>query len=205
MGFGGGGGSGGTIGSATDVALSSPANGQVLTYNSGVAKWQNQASSGGSNATTGAPGLVQLAGDLGGTATSPTTPTAVHLTGAETVAGVKTFSSIPVLPATTPTTSTQAATKGYVDANIGASVGSATPAALGSAAAGSSTSAARQDHVHPTTGLMLTTQQTSIKAVNIYTSGAYPTRPSGYGSVEWIGPVDPGASAQTNDTWINTA
>ncbi|HNX48673.1 MAG TPA: sialate O-acetylesterase [Thermoanaerobaculaceae bacterium] len=38
---------------------------------------------------------------------------AVHLAGAETVAGVKTFSSSPVVP--TPTTSGQAATKGYVD------------------------------------------------------------------------------------------
>jgi hypothetical protein len=38
----------------------------------------------------------------------------VHNTGAEAVAGVKTFTSSPVLP--TPTTSGQAATKGYVDA-----------------------------------------------------------------------------------------
>src|SRR6185312_2636086 len=37
----------------------------------------------------------------------------VHNTGAETVAGVKTFSASPIVP--TPTTSTQAATKGYVD------------------------------------------------------------------------------------------
>ncbi len=37
----------------------------------------------------------------------------VHLTGAETVAGVKTFSSSPVVP--TPTTNTQAANKSYVD------------------------------------------------------------------------------------------
>ena len=44
-----------------------------------------------------------------------------------------------------------------------------------------------------------------LKAVCIYNGSAYPTRPSGYGSVEFIGPVDPGASAQTNDTWVNTA
>lgn len=130
MSFGGGGGRSSSISTATDVALSSPTNSQVLGYNTGLGKWQNQ------------------------TVTS---------------------------------------------------VGSATPLALGSAAAGSSTSAARQDHVHPTTGLMLTTQQTSLKAVNIYSGGAYPARPSGYGSVEWIGPVDPGASAQNSDTWVNTA
>jgi hypothetical protein len=67
------------------------------------------------DASTIVKGIVQLANDLGGTATSPTTPTAVHLTGNETVAGIKTFSSSPIVP--TPTTSTQAANKSYVDAN----------------------------------------------------------------------------------------
>lgn len=47
----------------------------------------------------------------------------VALTGAQTVAGVKTFSSLPVLPATTPTTATQAATKGYVDTAVAAAGG----------------------------------------------------------------------------------
>lgn len=42
MGFGGSGGSGGTIGSATDVALNNSANKDILMYNGGVAKWQNQ-------------------------------------------------------------------------------------------------------------------------------------------------------------------
>lgn len=39
----------------------------------------------------------------------------VSLTGAETVQGVKTFGSIPVLPATNPTTANQAVRKQYVD------------------------------------------------------------------------------------------
>lgn len=39
----------------------------------------------------------------------------VHKTGAETIAGVKTFSSIPVLPASNPSTDNQAARKKYVD------------------------------------------------------------------------------------------
>lgn len=47
----------------------------------------------------------------------------VALTGAQTVAGVKTFSSLPVLPATAPTTATQAATKGYVDTAVAAAGG----------------------------------------------------------------------------------
>lgn len=45
----------------------------------------------------------------------------VHLTGAETVAGVKTFSSSPIVP--TPTTSTQAANKAYVDGIVDAAPG----------------------------------------------------------------------------------
>lgn len=49
------------------------------------------------------------------------------------------------------------------------------------------------------------TTLTNLKAVCVYNGSAYPARPSGYGSVEWIGPVDPGASAQNNDTWVNTA
>lgn len=39
----------------------------------------------------------------------------VHLTGNETIAGIKTFSSIPVLPASDPTTDNQASHKSYVD------------------------------------------------------------------------------------------
>jgi hypothetical protein len=38
-------------------------------------------------------GKLQLTGDLGGTAASPTTPTAIHITGAETVTGAKTFTN----------------------------------------------------------------------------------------------------------------
>lgn len=41
--------------------------------------------------------------------------TAVKLTGDQTVAGIKTFSSIPVLPASNPTTANQASRKQYVD------------------------------------------------------------------------------------------
>ena len=67
-------------------------------------------------------GAIQLTGDLGGSATSPKVPalddkaddqTVVHLAGAETIAGVKTFSSSPIVP--TPTNDSDAASKTYVD------------------------------------------------------------------------------------------
>lgn len=56
MGFGGSGGGGGSgaIGGATDVALNSPSNNQVLTYDSSIEKWKNAASSGGGGSTTSA-------------------------------------------------------------------------------------------------------------------------------------------------------
>ena len=65
-----------------------PASGQVLSYNGSGLAWANAASD----------------------------ANAVHLTGDETVAGVKTFSASPIVP--TPTTDTQAATKAYVDGAV---------------------------------------------------------------------------------------
>jgi collagen type VII alpha len=53
------------------------------------------------DATPSVKGIMQLTGDLGGTAASPTTPTALHVTGAETAAGIKTFTDTPVFGAPT--------------------------------------------------------------------------------------------------------
>lgn len=63
---------------------------------------QGPAGSGGSgeatpDATSTVKGKLQLANDLGGTADAPTTPTAVHQTGNETVAGNKTFTGLTTL------------------------------------------------------------------------------------------------------------
>lgn len=44
-----------TLSALTDVAISSPSNGQVLTYDSGTSKWKNAAGGGG---TTGVPGTI---------------------------------------------------------------------------------------------------------------------------------------------------
>lgn len=50
-----------------------------------------------------------------------------------------------------------------------------------------------------------TVNYANLKAVAVHNGTAYPVRPNGYGSVEWIGPVDPGSAAQNNDTWVNTS
>lgn len=53
----------------------------------------------------------------------------VHISGAETITGTKTFTTSPVLPA--PSGSTQAATKGYVDSTVAAGAPNATTSATG--------------------------------------------------------------------------
>lgn len=68
-------GGGGGISGASDVALNNPTNDQALAYNSTTQKWANRTLSGSAtDATTSAKGVVQLAGDLGGTATVPRVP-----------------------------------------------------------------------------------------------------------------------------------
>lgn len=39
----------------------------------------------------------------------------------------------------------------------------------------------------------------------VYSGGAYPSRPTGYALVIWVGPTDPGVSASNNDVWVPTA
>lgn len=77
------------------------------------------------DATTTTKGIVQLAGDLGGTAAAPTVPglaskaddnAVMHLMGAEVIVGVKTFTSSIEVP--NPTNALDTANKQYVDGLI---------------------------------------------------------------------------------------
>lgn len=65
------------------------------------------------DATTTVKGKLRLAGDLGGTADLPTTPTAVHLAGNETITGNKIITG--TLSVQTPIASDHAVTKAYAD------------------------------------------------------------------------------------------
>ncbi len=56
--------------------------------------------------------------------------TKVSKTGAEIIAGVKTFSSIPIIPVTTPTLATQAISKSYLDAVVVKKTGAQTIAGI---------------------------------------------------------------------------
>lgn len=51
----------------------------------------------------------------------------------------------------------------------------------------------------------LSSAKATTAGVAVHNGTSYPSRPSGHGSVLWIGPTDPGASAQNGDAWIDTA
>lgn len=97
----------------------------------------------------------------------------VHNVGTESVAGTKTFSTSPVVP--TPSSPTHATTKAYVDSAVSAAAG--TPAttiisetAFGrSAAVGSATNYAREDHTHGTPTLATFTTIASDQATTSVT------------------------------------
>lgn len=68
-----------------------------------------------------------------GTTSTTATPgdAAVRLTTDQTIAGIKTFSTIPVLPAADPTTDNQAARKLYVDTGLGGRIATSTATTKG--------------------------------------------------------------------------
>jgi hypothetical protein len=92
------------------------------------------------DATTTAKGIVQLAGDLAGTADAPTVPglsakaddtDVVHKSGNETITGLKVFTSLVEIPGP-PVKLTDAVNKDYVDTAIAAgNVSDATTTAKG--------------------------------------------------------------------------
>ena len=97
------------VSSATQTALNAKADSSALT--SGLA----------GKANTVHTHVISDVTNLQTTLTSKADDSAVvHNTGAETVAGVKTFSSSPIVP--TPTTTTQAANKSYVDGVVASGI-----------------------------------------------------------------------------------
>jgi hypothetical protein len=190
-----------TLAADTDVALASPSTGQVLTYDGTASKWKNQAAPTASNATSSAPGLIQLDGDLGGSATSPSVAK---------VNGV-------ALPASAPSSAGQVLT-----ATSGTATTWSTPAAgvtldttsadiqpLGTQAAGATGKAADASHVHamprldqvatPTAAVALGTQKITGLA-----SGTAATDAAAFGQIPVAGTTS-GTYATGNDARITGA
>jgi hypothetical protein len=96
-----------------------------------------------------ADGSLKAGGSL---ATKADNTAVVHNTGDENVAGIKTFSSLPVIPAT-PTSANQAASKSYVDSVAGSGAPDATTSSKGviqlggDLAGGTQTSTAAAPHI----------------------------------------------------------
>lgn len=63
-----------TLAGSSDVNLSNPQDTEVLEYDSGTGKWVNAANPEPPDASPTTKGIVQLTGDLSGTADSPTVP-----------------------------------------------------------------------------------------------------------------------------------
>lgn len=112
----------------------------------------------------------------------------VHLTGNETVAGVKTFSSSPVVP--TPSSSSQAASKGYVDSAL-----TGAPTVSSTAPSSPATNALWYD---TTTELL---KRWSGSAWVIEGSSRYATMPNG-GLHIFTSNTDPAGSAIDGDIWL---
>jgi hypothetical protein len=146
--------SGSTNASSIDgVAVTgTPSSGQVITASSGTAAAWTTPAAGAGNATSSSPGIIQLDGDLGGSATSPSVAKVNGVT----------------LPASAPSsgnvlTATSASATAWTTPAAGVSLDSTNTdiQPLGSQSAGSSSLAAKADHVHPTTGLVTTTTSLS--------------------------------------------
>lgn len=107
----------------TSVAPASPTDPIVVGTNDGRVPTQgeNDAAAG----TTGTPSSTNKFV----TETDPNFTDTVKLTGVQNVGGIKTFTSIPVLPASDPTTANQAARKSYVDGLVADTTGSVTDGA----------------------------------------------------------------------------
>lgn len=125
MGFRGGSSGSSAISSASDVALNSPANNEVLTYDNGTNKWKNAVASSGTTTwpdITGKPAVIAAGANVAAARNAieaADDAAVVKLAGAQTVGGIKTFSSSPAAPTPSAETSdTTVATTAFVTGSI---------------------------------------------------------------------------------------
>ncbi|MEO5949834.1 MAG: hypothetical protein ABIQ04_00125 [Candidatus Saccharimonadales bacterium] len=191
-------------------------NNQVLVYNSTTTKWApgTVSSTTVTDATAGAKGIVQLAGDLAGTAAAPTVP---GLTSKAPLAS-PTFTGTVTIP--TPTNGTDAATKTYVDTQVSSGTADATTNTKGKVQlAGDLAGTAALPVVAkvngvtvtgtPTTGQVLTASSTSAAAWSSPAAGAGNATSSTLGIIQLAGDLGGSATApsvvRVNGAALNVA
>ena len=128
-------------------------NNQVLSYDSGTSKWvpATVSSTTVSDATTSSKGIVELAGDLGGTAIAPTVPKASGLRSATTAIDVSAATAPTAGQVLTATSSTAADwTTPAAGVTLDATASDIQPdTTTGTAVAGATGKAADAGHQHP--------------------------------------------------------
>jgi len=136
MGFGGNGGSNGSIASSSDVTLNAPINNDVLTYDASTSKWKNAVGSAGGGAVSsvaGKTGVVTLTrGDVGldnvdntADASKPVSTAVQTALNAKAAIASPAFSGTPTAPtATAGVNTTQLATTAFVTAAIASALSS---------------------------------------------------------------------------------
>lgn len=153
--------------------------GQVLAKTSSTdyaTGWTTPTSTGSvADASTTTKGIVQLTGDLAGTASSPTVP---GLANKAALSHTHSISDV---------------------SDLQTQLNQKAPLARGLPAGGSTGQA-----LVKTSSSDYATGFASVAVVNRYASGAYPTRPTA-DVVIWRGTVDPGSSALDGDQWIDVA
>lgn len=181
----------------SDVTISSPSDGQGLIYNGAANKWENQTIQSGttaSNATSSAPGLVQLDGDLGGTATSPTV---AKINGITLPGGAPSANQVLTATSATATEWSTPAAGVTLDSIVGDIQADTTS---GTAVVGSTGRAADAGHQHPLATHDHTTANKGgqIPVGGLSTTGTASNTTYLRGDGTWSTPTSSGAQALTS-------
>lgn len=179
--------------------------GKFLTTDGSAASWGTPSGGGAADATTSSKGIVQLAGDLGGTAAAPTVPGLA----AKAPLASPAFTGTPTAPtvAGTSDSTTKLATTAFVQAVKALLAPLASPALTGNPTAPTQTAGNNSTRLATTAyadGAVSTSKAGAVGVV-VHGATASTARPSGWASIMWVGSVSPTNAAAGTDFWLDTS